>query len=121
MQLYTHIEKAADGETGGTLQAALHLLVGDRCCFVWVGEATKTPPLGSLCVATMTPYDTLPVSSTLLRDAAEDDLAQSISHRLAKRTGQQVFVSCSLPPSPQYLPLLAALERKALEILTEPN
>ena len=63
-----------------------------------VGEASKAPLMGSLCVATMTPYDTLPVSSTLLRDAPDNDQVQSMAHRLAGAwTGQQVFVSCSLP------------------------
>jgi hypothetical protein len=98
------------------------MIVGDGCCFVWAGPATSSPPLGALCVATMTKYDSLPVSSTLLRDAAEDDMAQSLAHRLAKRTGMQVLASCSLQPGdPQHLPLLAALERRALEILTESN
>lgn len=69
----------------------------------------------------MTPYDELPVSSTLLRDAPDNDQCQSMAHRLAKRTGQQVFASCSLPASPAHLPLLAALEKRAYEVLTEPN
>ncbi len=98
------------------------MIVGDGCCFVWAGPATASPPLGSLCVAAMTKYDALPVSSTLLRDAAEDDLAQSLAHRLAQRTGLQVLASCSLQPGdPRQLPLLAALERRALAILTESN
>lgn len=101
------------------------IIVGDGCCFLWVGPAstsTTAPPLGSLCVATMTPYDALPVSSVLLRDAAEDDLAQSLAHRLAKRTGLQVLASCSLQPGdPKHLPLLAALERRALGVLSDSN
>ena len=101
------------------------MIVGDGCCFLWVGPAATSaaaPPLGSLCVAAMTPYDALPVSSVLLRDAAEDDLAQSLAHRLAKRTGLQVLASCSLQPGdPKHLPLLAALERRALGVLTESN
>lgn len=98
------------------------MIIGDGCCFVWIGPAaaSSSSPLGSLCVATMTKYDTLPVSSVLLRDAAEDDLGQSLAHRLAKKTGRQVFASCSLEPgNPQQLPLLAALERQALGMLTE--
>ncbi len=117
MQLYTATERSPEGDAA----AAMHLLVGDGCCFVWVGEAGKAPPLGSLCVATMTPYDELPVSTTLLRDAPDNDMGQSMAHRLAKRTGQQVFASCSLPASPVHVPLLATLERRAMEILTEPN
>jgi hypothetical protein len=117
MQLYTATERSTEGD----LVASMHLLVGDGCCFAWVGEASKAPLMGSLCVATMTPYDTLPVSSTLLRDAPDNDQGQSMAHRLAKRTGQQVFVSCSLPACPAHLPLLAALEKRAYEILTEPN
>lgn len=117
MQLYTATERSAEGD----LVASMHLLAGDGCCFVWVGEESKAPLLGSLCVATMTPYDTLPVSSTLLRDAPDNDQGQSMAHRLAKRTGQQMFVSCSLPASPAHLPLLAALEKRVFEILAEPN
>ena len=42
-----------------------------------------------------------------------------MAHRLSKKTGFMTFVSSSLPADPQYLPLLAALEKKVLGYITE--
>jgi len=117
MQLYTETEEREDLDS----VIVMHVLIGNGCCFIWFGEKSNVPLMGSLCVATLTPYDTLPVTSTLLRDAPDNDQAQSMAIRLASRTGQQIFVSSSLPVSDGHQSALAALEKRVLEKLSEPH
>ncbi|CAM5091371.1 unnamed protein product [Eretmochelys imbricata] len=60
--------------------------------FLWVGAE---PALRSLAVAMCSPYDSIPVSTSLL-GGASDTISNSLAQRLARKTKKQIFVSYNL-------------------------
>lgn len=61
---------------------------------LWIGGKPAT--MTNLAVAINTKFDSVPSSSMLMGDVA-DMQPTALAQRLAKATGKQVFVSCSLP------------------------
>jgi hypothetical protein len=52
--------------------------------------------------------------STLVQ-GGDDDVGAGMAQRLSKKLGFMAFVSCTLPGTPDYMPLLAQVERRVLE------
>ena len=87
---------AGDGMSAFPFEGQVMTL--DQCCVVSIVErgGANLPVMGPLVMAMPTRFDPMPLSSTLLGGDV-DELASAISKHLAKKTGSQVFVSCSLP------------------------
>lgn len=80
---------------------AVWMVALDRSCVVWVGDAVGvTPVMPQLAVGMPPLQGKLPVSSMLLDDdeSSSNDFAESLSRRLAQRTGMQIFASEALRP-----------------------
>lgn len=69
-----------------------------------------------MCVAMKTRYDDVPLVSNLVGDSDMSSSAQIAQH-IAHRTGQQVFVSCSLQHQPT---VIGYLEKQILTKLLPP-
>ena len=91
----------------------------DQCCVVSIVTkgGNSVPVMGPLVMAMPTRFDPMPLSSTLLGGDV-DELASAISKHLAKKTGSQVFVSCSLPDEAMefLLSILAVVQPAVLAV-----
>ena len=74
----------------------------DQSCYVW---ANLTPRASSCAVAMPTRFTDMPTAMSLFSESADVN-AKAMAQRLAKRTKQQWFVSCSLPADAEHLYVL---------------
>jgi len=81
----------------------------DKSCYVW---ASLTPRASSCAVAMPTRFTDLPTAMSLSSESADVN-AKAMALRLAKRTKQQWFVSCSLPADSERL--YALVEKRILK------
>ncbi|GBL85353.1 Proteasome assembly chaperone 4 [Araneus ventricosus] len=84
--------------------------------FIWIGDKGN---FDSLAVAMSTPYNSAPISSSLMGPTA-DDSSCSLASRLSKKIGKQVFASCNLSKSDNSL-MLHVTQRLIQEIADKPE
>lgn len=85
-----------------------HVTKMKDCFMLWIGN--KPASMNNLAVAIDTKFDSVPSSSLLMGDVS-DLQPTALAQKLAKSTGKQVFVSCSLPVVDQ---LMVSLVEKRL-------
>ncbi|KAL8619536.1 hypothetical protein ACOMHN_011887 [Nucella lapillus] len=73
----------------------------------------------NMAVAMQTKYDKGSASGTILFGETSDPVSLSMAQKLAKRTGRQVFVSCSVAYDQNLLPLVE--KRISEEITAHPH
>ena len=91
--------------------ANANLIIMDRSCFIWLGNANDQPALGSLVSAIETKFGVL--SSSLL--GGDDERGSGLAQRLSRKFKIQTFVSYNLPESFDEEKL--GVERKLVELL----
>ncbi|CAL1295872.1 unnamed protein product [Larinioides sclopetarius] len=84
--------------------------------FIWIGDEGN---LDSLAVAMSTPYNSAPISSSLMGPTA-DESSSSLASRLSKKIGKQVFASYNLSKSDNSL-MLDVTQRIIQEIADKPE
>ncbi|KAK7504540.1 hypothetical protein BaRGS_00004026 [Batillaria attramentaria] len=83
--LYFHVIKLCD---------SFHICVG------------TAPVMKNMAVAMQTEFDRGAASGSILMGDLSDPVSLNMAQRLAKRTGKQVFVSCSVAYNQTLMPLL---------------
>ncbi|XP_072013507.1 proteasome assembly chaperone 4-like [Amphiura filiformis] len=93
-----------------------HVLKLEGSFYLWIG--LKPARMDNLAVAMATRLDQVPCSSALLGDRT-NLISTNLAQKLAKSTGKQVFISCSLPDNRMLLPLVE--KRLHEELQTNPD
>ncbi len=85
---------------------------------VYLTAAEHGTRLDNLTVAMQTPYEELPLTTSLMtsEDVQNDAWSVSLSQKLAKRLKSQLLVSCSLPT--HYECIYALLEKELIKALS---
>lgn len=95
----------------GDKLANANLIIMDKSCFIWLGNANEQPSMGSLVSAMETKFGVL--SNSLI--GGDDDRGTGMAQRLSKKFKIQTFVSYNLSDSFDDEKL--GIERKLVEML----
>ena len=89
-----------------------NVIVMDRSCYIWLGDAQEAPSMSSLVAALETKFGVL--SSDLLA-TGDGEKASSLAQKLSRKFNIQTFVSYNLGDN--YDDDRLEVERKLLEVL----
>ncbi|XP_076449618.1 proteasome assembly chaperone 4-like [Babylonia areolata] len=97
-------------------QMFFHVIKLSESFHICIGSS---PVLKNMAVAMQTKYDKGTASGSILFGDTSDPVSLNMAQKLAKRTGKQVFVSCSVPYDQNQLPLIE--KRISEEITSHPD
>ncbi|KAF8797033.1 proteasome assembly chaperone 4-like [Argiope bruennichi] len=95
---------------------AFHVMKMKESLFIWIGDQGN---FDSLAVAMSTPYNSAPISSSLMGPTA-DESSCSLASRLSKKIGKQVFASYNISQSDSNL-MLYVTQRLIQEMTDKPE
>ncbi|GIY94104.1 proteasome assembly chaperone 4 [Caerostris extrusa] len=93
-----------------------HIIKMKDSLFIWIGDQGS---FDSLAVAMPTPYDSQPISSTIIGYSA-DERSCSFASRLSKKIGKHVFASYNLSRNDSNL-MVVVTQRLMKEITEHPD
>lgn len=93
-----------------------HIIKMKECLFVWISDKGN---FENLAVAMKTPYNSVPISTSIMGHFADDN-SSALATKLSKKTGKQVFASCNLSKSDNEV-LLSISKRLMQELASSPD